>query len=43
MHEKIVHNKTSPSVKVKIEVEPKRVVQTSPVKLADVANIFIIR
>lgn len=39
--ERITHNQTSLFVKVKIEVEPKRVLQTSPVKFDEVENIFI--
>lgn len=39
--ESITHNQTSLLVKVKIEVEPKSVLQTSPVRLEEVENIFI--
>ena len=41
--ERIAHNQTSPFFRVKIEVEPKSVLHTSPVRLADVEKIFIRR
>ena len=41
--ERITHSQTSLFLKVKIEVEPKRVVQTSPVMFAEVEKMFIIK
>ena len=36
-------SQTSPIVRVRIEVEPKRVLQTSPVRFDEVEKIFISR
>lgn len=41
MTESTAHSQTSRFVKVKIEVDPNKVLQTSPDKLEDVENIFI--
>ena len=41
--ERIVHNQTSAFVSVRIEVEPKRVEQTSPLKFDETENRFIKR
>ena len=41
--ERIVHNHTSAFVSVRIEVEPKRVEQTSPLKFDETENRFIKR
>ena len=37
------HSHTSPAVKVRIDVEPKSVLQTSPVRFDEVEKIFIRR
>ena len=41
--ERIVHNQTSAFVNVRIEVEPKRVEQTSPLRLEETEKTFIRR
>ena len=41
--ERITHNHTSLFLKVKIDVEPKSVVQTSPVMFAEAEKMFIIK
>ena len=41
--ERIVHNQTSAFVNVRIEVEPKRVEQTSPLKFDETEKRFIKR
>ena len=41
--ERIVHNHTSAFVSVRIEVEPKRVEQTSPLKFDETEKRFINR
>ena len=43
MIDSTTHTITSDFVSVKIDVEPKSVLHTSPVKFADVENIFIKR
>lgn len=39
--ERITHSQTWRGVKVRMDVEPKRVEQTSPVRFDDFENIFI--
>ena len=41
--ERPVHNQTSPFVRVRIEVEPNSVLQTSPVRFDEVEKMFIKR
>ena len=41
--DKIAQSQTSPFFRVKMEVEPKRVEQTSPVIFADAEKTFIIK
>ena len=41
--ERPAQSHTSPEVRVRIEVEPKRVLQTSPVRFDEVEKIFIKR
>ena len=43
MTDSTTHTITSDFVSVKIDVEPKRVLHTSPVKFDDAENIFIKR